>query len=175
MWIMDPPTIWAAVGALGTLAAAGVAALAARQSHNAAVQANAAAGSLAAIERGRRHDEVAPEFELKFTETSSNSANLRVTLAGGDLESLDEVTLTILDEMGRDRWSGGLPGTLTQEQAEAFVWGPWEFNTAAVDQVASSRQSQPRPYSRVSGKNWDLLPLVRTQPGYWMSTYSQQQ
>jgi len=175
MPVMEAATIWSAVGALGTVAAASVAAWAARQSHNSAVQANAAAGSLAAIERGRRHDELAPEFELKFTETGSNSANLRVTLIGGGMESLDAVTFTILDETDKDHWSGGLPGTLTQEQAEAFVWGPWEFNTAAAVQIVSNRESRPRSYSRVSGKNWDLLPLMRTQPGHWMSTYSQQQ
>ena len=175
MPIMEAATIWSAVGALGAVAAASVAAWAARQSHSSAVQANAAAGSLAAIERGRRHDELAPEFELKFTETGSSSANLRVALVGGTLESLDEVTFTILDETGKDHWSGGLPGTLAQEQAEAFVWGPWEFNTAAAVQILSNRESRPRSYSRASGKNWDLLPLTRTQPGYWMSTYSQQQ
>ena len=175
MPVMDAATIWAAVGAVGAVAAAGIAAWAARQSHDAATQANAAAGTLAAIERGRRHDELAPEFELKFTDTGGGSANLHVTLAGGALESLDEATFTVLDETGKDHWSGGLPGRLTQEQAEAFVWGPWEFNTAASVQIISNRESRPRPYSRVSGRNWDLLPLKRTRPGDWMSTYSQQQ
>ncbi len=45
----------------------------------------------------------------------------------------------------------------------------------AAHQVVSNRESRARAYSRVSGKNWDLLPLKRTQPGHWMSTYSQQQ
>ena len=85
------------------------------------------------------------------------------------------MTFTILDEAGKDHWGPGLPGKLTQEEAEAFVWGPWEFNTAAAVQIVSNRESRPRAYSRVSGKNWDLLPLKRTRPGYWMSTYSQQQ
>src|ERR1017187_5185773 len=175
MPVMDAATVWAAVGALGAVAAAGIAAWAARQSRNAARQSNSAAETLAAIERGRRHDELAPEFELKFTDTGGGSANLHVTLAGGALESLDEATFTVLDETGKDHWSGGLPGRLTQEQAEAFVWGPWEFNTAASVQIISNRESRPRPYSRVSGRNWDLLPLKRTRPGDWMSTYSQQQ
>jgi hypothetical protein len=160
---------------VGAVAAAGIAAWAARQSRDAATQANAAAGTLAAIERGRRHDELAPEFELKFTGTGGDSANLHAMLAGGVLESLDEVTFTVLDQTGKDPWAGRLPGKLTQEQAEAFVWGPWEFNTAASHQVISNRESRPRPYSRVSGKNRDLLPLKRTQPGNWMSTYTQQQ
>jgi hypothetical protein len=110
----------------------------ARQSHDAAVQANAAARLLAAIERGRQHDEVAPVFDLRFTETWGDTATLRVTLAGGGLERLDEVTVTILDESGKEHWSDRLPGGLTQEQAEAFVWGPWEFNTDCPRSAAQS-------------------------------------
>lgn len=173
---MDAVTTWAAVGAIGTVVAAGIAAWAARQSRKSAAEANAAAGTLATIERDRRHDELAPEFELKFTETGGDHANLLVALAGGcRMESLDEVTFTILDETGKDHWSGGLPGSVTQEEAEAFVWGPWEFNTAARAQIETNRQSKPRAYSRVSGKTWALLPLKRTYPGHWMSTYSPQQ
>lgn len=172
---MDAATLWAAVGGLGTVVAAGIAAWAARQSHDAAVQANAAAGSLATIERGRRHDELTPVFDVKFNETGGDDASLRVTFTGGGLESLDEVTFTILDEAGKDHWSGRLPGNVTQDEAEAFVWGPWEFNTNASVQIASNRVSRTRAYSLVTGKNWDLLPLRRTRPGHWMSTYSQQQ
>lgn len=175
MPVMDAATLWAAVGALGTVVTAVIAAWAARQSQDAAVHANAAAESLAVIERGRRHDELAPVFDLKFTETGCDHANLHVTFAGGGLESLDEVTFTILDEAGKDHWSGGLPVRLTREAAEAFVWGPWEFNTAASVQIASNRVSRTRPYSLVTGENWELLPLKRTQPGYWMSAYSQRQ
>jgi hypothetical protein len=117
---MDAATWWAAVGAAGTVVAAAIAAWAARQSHDAAVQANAAAESLASIERGRRHDEIAPVFDVKFTETGGDDASLRVTLTGGGLERLDEVTFTILDEAGKEHWSGRLPPRVTQEEAEAF-------------------------------------------------------
>ena len=106
---MDAATWWAAVGAAGTVVAAAIAAWAARQSHDAAVQANAAAELLASIERGRRHDEIAPVFDVKFTETGGDDASLRVALAGGGLERLDEVTFTILDEAGKEHWSGRLP------------------------------------------------------------------
>lgn len=169
---MDAATVWSAVAAIGTLAAVGVAAWASRQSSNSAAKSNAAAETLATIERDRRHDELAPEFELEFTEAAGDHANLLVSLTGGRLESLDEVTFTILDETGKDHWARGLPDGVTQEEAEEFVWGPWQFNTGASVQVVSNRQSRPRPYSRVSGKNWDLLPLTRTWPGHWMSSLS---
>jgi hypothetical protein len=112
-----------------------------------------------------------PDFEITCTvrETANDSADLRVSLTGGGLEYLDEVVLTILDETGRDHWTRGLPDGVTQEQAEAFVWGPWEFNTGASTQVVSNRETVPRPYSRVSGKNWDLLSLTPTRPGCWMT------
>jgi hypothetical protein len=172
---MDTTVIWTAVGALGVVVAAGVAAWAARQSRDSAIKANAAAETLAAIERDRRHDELAPEFAMKFTATAEDRANLLVTLTGGRMDRLDEVTVTILDETGKDHWGGGLPTNVTQDEAAAFVWGPWEFLTAAAVQIASNRESRPRPYVRPNGKNWDLLPLTRTRPGRWMSTYSQEQ
>ena len=91
-------------------------------------------------------------------------------LAGGRPERLDAVTATILDEVGKEHWAHGLPDGVTQEEAEAFVWGPWEFNTGASAQVVGNRETRPRPYSRVSGKNWDVLSLRPTQPGRWMTT-----
>ena len=98
-----------------------------------------------------------------------------MTLTGGGLERLDEVVISILDETDRDHWAHGLPDGVTQEQAEAFVWGPWEFNTGASVQVVSNRESRPRPYSRISGKNWDLLSLQATRPGQWMAGTSEEE
>lgn len=170
---MDVSVAWAAVGAVGSVAAAGVAAWAAHQSRLSAEKANEAAGALAAIEQDRRHDELAPEFEITCTlkSTAQDWADLRIALTGGRLEALDSVTVTILDEAGQDHWGRGLPDGVTQEEAEAFVWGPLEFNTGASEQVVSNRESRPRPYSRVSGKNWDVLSMTVTRPGRWMSTY----
>src|SRR5258708_11768385 len=136
---MDAAVIWTAVAALGTVVAAGVAAWAARQSRNSASEANAAAKSLAAIERDRRHEELTPEFEVAFTRQSGDRASIKVTLSGGRLEYLDEVTVTILDESGKEHWGARLPADVTQEEAEEFVWGPWEFLTAAAVQIVSDR------------------------------------
>ncbi len=68
---------------------------------------------------------------------------MRITLTGGGVERLDAVTVTILDDAVQDRWSRGLPAGVTQEEAEAFVWGPWEFNTGASKQVVSNRETVP--------------------------------
>lgn len=80
--------------------------------------------------------------------------------------------MTILDEAGQDHWSRGLPEGVTQDDAEAFVWGGWEFNIGASEQVVSNRTTRPRAYSLVTGKNWDLLSMNRTRPGPWMSSTS---
>jgi hypothetical protein len=172
---VDASVAWAAVGAVGSVTAAAVAAWAAHQSRLSAGEANKAAGALAAIEQDRRHEELTPEFEITCTvkTTARDWADLRIALTGGRLEALDAVTVTILDEAGQDHWGTGLPTGITQEEAQAFVWGPWEFSTGASKQVVSNRESRPWPYSRVSGKNWDVLAMTATRPGRWMSTATQ--
>lgn len=154
--------------------AAGAAA-AAIGSWRASAKANNTSGGLAAIERGRRHDEVTPEFDITCRErgASGDSADMQVSLKRGKLESLDEVIIAIQDEAGRDHWRYGLPDGFKKE-AEAFVWGPWEFNTGASAQVSSNRTTRPRPYSHVTGSNWDFLSMHRTRPGSWMSGTSEE-
>lgn len=177
MPIMDATAAWTAVVAIATFAAAAVAAVAARQSRNAAKEANAAADTLAKIERDRRHDELAPVFDLEFTNTGGDEAVLELTLSGGRLESLDAVMLTILND--QDHSAGELPDGVTQGAAEGVVWGPYEFNIGnTYAPFVSSRQTQPRPYSRLSGKTGDPFPLRRTRPpdgadvGRWRKDYA---
>jgi len=162
--------------AIITAIAAVAAAIAALGSWKAASRANQTTTALATIELDRRHDELTPDFDISCTErdTSPSTADMRVTLTRGRLERLDEVTITILDETDKDHWTRGLPSGVTQEQAESFVWGPWEFNAAASAQAVSNRTTKPRSYTIADGKNWDLLGLNRTRPGHWMSATSQQ-
>jgi hypothetical protein len=169
--------LWAAVGAVGSIAAAAAAAWAAHQSNASAGKANEAAGALLAIERDRRHEELTPQFEITRTikAIASDSADLWVELIGGPVERHAAVSVTIQDEVGQDHWGRGLPGGVAAEGAEAFVSGPWEFNTGAGEQVVSNRQSRERPFDQVSGKNWELLSLTRMRPGRWMTGTSQDQ
>lgn len=157
------------------VAAAVAAAIAALGSWNAARKANQTAGSVDAIERDRRHDELTPVFNVTCTVRAgdADSADMRVTLIGGRLERHAAVTVTIVDDDGTDCWEHGLPDGVTQDEAAAFVCGPWEFNTAASTQVVSNRESRSRAYDRVTGHNWDPLPLTRTRPGRWMTTTDQ--
>lgn len=95
---------------------------------------------MAGVERDRRYQELTPEFDVTFTarDTADDSADLRVALKPGRLQRLDEVTITILDEAGKDHWTRGLPDGVTQDEAEMFVWGPWEFSAGASAQVVSN-------------------------------------
>lgn len=123
------------------------------------------------IERDRRHDELTPRFDItcKVWDTAPDWADLSITLAKGGAQHLDSVVVTILDEAGVDHWGHILPEGVTLEDARAFVWGPWEFNTRAIEQVVSNRETRLRLYSRADGRNWDKLGLVPTRPGHWMA------
>ena len=172
---MDAGVAWAAVGGVGSVVSAAVAAWAARQSRVSAREANAAANALAAIERERRHDELAPEFEVTLTlpDPDSDTATLLVSLKRGRLERLDEVTITIQDEAGVKHWADGLPEGVTRDEAAAFIWGPWEFAAGTSDAV-SNRTSQADSYSVVTGTTWGVFTMQRTRPGHWMTGTSQQ-
>lgn len=167
-----------AIGIIGALAAAGAAA-AAFGSWTAARKANDTAAALAVIEADRRHEELAPVFDLACEVTTEHFAMLRVTLTGGRLEQLDAVTVTILDEAGTDHERvmnnllRHLPAGLTEEQLQALVWGPVEFNANLPRIAVSNRESRPRAYSRVSGRNWARLVMRPTRPASWMSSSPQ--
>ena len=135
-----------------------------------AEKANDTSRRMEAIERDRRHSELAPRFDVfcYTQETSHESAFLQVVLEEGGVDFLDEVTIRILNEAWTLHWSDGLPDGVSQEEADAFVWGPWEFNTDASSKVANNRASRPRRYSRADGENWAILELKLTRPGRWM-------
>ena len=142
-----------------------------RSAHRAnqiAMTASASAAQVADLDAARRHEEIQPVFEIEFVPDQQHErADLRVSLVSG-MEELDEVTFRILNETGTDHWGHGLPPNLSQEDADIFVWGPWEFNGLAAVQISDRRTSRTRPYSRRDGDNWDRLPLLRTRPGPWM-------
>lgn len=131
-------------------------------------RANQISATVAEIEANRRHDEQTPEFDIKISEAGSagDHAGMEVRLLRP--AHLDEVVIKILDEANVDHWGHGLPDGVTQEEAELFVWGPWEFNAGASQQVANNRTTLPRRYSRATGRDSEVFDLVKTRPGHWM-------
>lgn len=162
--------------AIIALVVAIVSAVAAIGSWRTAIRANKTAGSVARIETARRHAELTPEFKVTLTRTgnSNDEAYLDVKLIHGP-SAIDEVVISILDETGQDHWARGLPANLSQHDADLFIWGPWEFNIGAREQVENYRSTKPRPYSQLNGKNWDHLHMVRTRAGAWMAGHTNDQ
>jgi hypothetical protein len=177
---------WLAVAsALGSLLAAVVAAFAAfasrtaaRQANQAAAKASDAADVLAQIEQQRRHSELTPKFRIRCQVQEEwpdpGFAILFVMLAGGELEALDTVTLTILNTAAIRPW--GLPNDVTVTEAEEVLWSGWEFDTFFTGgagkralMASSHRQSKPRAFSRHDGKDWCQLLLRRTAPPTWQN------
>ncbi|REF00311.1 hypothetical protein [Thermomonospora umbrina] len=160
------------------VAAAGFSAVAAWGAWLAAKRATSASMAMTGIEIERRHGELTPEFRITLEADrygTPRRANLRVDLIGPPgLDHLDEVTIRILNEAERDHWGQGLPPDVTMDEAELFVWGPWEFVSTASEQVVNNRETRPQSFSRVEGDNWALLALRPTQPGHWMSTTPEQ-
>jgi len=126
---------WEAVGAIGSILAAGVAAWAAHQSKGAATKANEAAGALVGIERDRRHSELTPRFEVSCGLIGpgdyGGKLRLRVKLVGPpELETLDTLTVTIRDDHWRRRDEtliAGTPSLPHLEEIQRQVWGPYRF------------------------------------------------
>ncbi len=122
---MDASTLWAAIGALGTLATAGIAALAASQSRHSTEQANAAAASasqaaeaLAAIERGRRHDELKPGFDIICNRQDREHAELRIELTGGTLEYMDEAVRAAISHNASRSGAVNFSSGVTRESSQ---------------------------------------------------------
>jgi hypothetical protein len=118
--------IWTPLTAIGTVAAAGIAAWAARQ-------ARVAATTLTDIESQRHHSELTPWLRLRLTPLNPGSVEalmLHVGLVGPPgLDKLDRLTVSIRNDhflrgAGAYRQHAGGP---TQEQVKAHVWGPYRF------------------------------------------------
>jgi hypothetical protein len=60
-------------------------------------------------------------------------------------------------------------GDATQPQT-AFVWGPYEFNTEASEQVASNRWSEPRRFSHIKEITAKSCHCGEHGPGRWMGS-----
>ncbi|MBA9002705.1 hypothetical protein [Thermomonospora cellulosilytica] len=136
-----PDVLNVAVGAFSALAASG---------------AWRTAAAMTRIERERRHSELVPKFRCTVQEGLNGvdrHGRLLVELVGPPgLDGLDEVTVRICDEVGREH-----PGS-------DHVWGPWRFNTGDSVHVVDERSSRPHEVSLVDGRNWMSFSLVRTEP-----------
>lgn len=179
LFYVDAGVIWSAVGALATVAAAGVAAWAARQSRISAQRANDAAAALTDIERDRRHSELTPRFRVIVEPwgPGTDTMKLRVMLLGPPgLDHLDAVTVRIRDDHFRRGEGLLLAGGPTREQVKTHIWGPYMFTPGT-----GPDEARAEPTGRVTEYKAELpvgeeLPfqLDPTRPGSWMTGMSQE-
>jgi hypothetical protein len=162
---VDTALLWTAIGSLASAVSAGVAAIAAHQANMAAHQANSAAKTMRDIEEQRHHRELSPQFTIMCWANVPlpGFALLQVGLFGGQLDAVDSVQITILNTVDIRR-------PPEDDDAEAYIWAGWQFDTffkpppGTIPNAMSPRQSQPRPYSRTTGRDWEQLRLRETRP-----------
>jgi hypothetical protein len=171
--------VWSAVGAIATLAAAGVAAWAARQSRISAQRANAAAEALAEIERDRRHSELTPRFRVIVEPwgPGTDTKKLRVMLLGPPgLDHLDTVTVRIRDDHFRRGEGMLLAGGPTRDQVKTHIWGPYMFTPGTgPDEARADSTGRVTAYEAALPVGEELpFQLEPTRPGSWMTAMSQE-
>ncbi|MEW1580862.1 hypothetical protein AB0407_22510 [Streptomyces microflavus] len=150
-------TISAAAAALSAVAAGG-AWWAARRSA-------ATAETLANIERDRRHEDLTPEIRLAITGQFGDRANILVHLAGPD--SLGDLTSVELEMVNDDMDHRVLNPRLgyTQEDSDAYVWGPFRFAPGVDGADENGRRTGMMPLEMGRGRPFAI---ERTRPGRWM-------
>jgi hypothetical protein len=178
---MDVPVIWAAVGAFGSVAAAGVAVWAARLSRNSAAKSNAAAESLAEIERDRRRSELTPQFRITVEPWSPGSRRtLRLSVAfigPPGLDRLGTLIVRIRDDHYRRGEGQQLAGGPTDDEIKAQIWGPWRFRPGTgPDNQLADKTGRVTAYGLPLPVGEELPFLLEpTTPPPWATSTSPQQ
>ncbi|WP_310719393.1 hypothetical protein [Streptomyces lydicus] len=146
-------------------AAAALSAIAAAGSWSAARRANSTAEAVARIEHARWQDDLTPLLALSLRHLGGGRFNLHVHLNGPDsLGGLDALSIEVVDDDMDHRVLN--PGFgLTQEEADAHIWGPFRF-MPGVDGADERGRSVP-PVVLMTGRGRPFA-MERTAPGHWM-------
>lgn len=128
------------------------------------------ADTVARIEQERWHADLAPQFDLVLRETGNGQALLSVHLSGPDaLRRLDEVAIVVgNDDM--DHTVLHPTGNLTQDDVDAFVWGPFRFSPQINGTDEHGRGPKAFPLDVGTGRP---LAMQRTRPAPWMDGKTQ--
>lgn len=161
------PTSWGDIVTFGT---AGLSAVAAGGSWFAAHKANRTAKAVARIEEERWRADLTPKFTFDLTETGNGQALLDVHLEGPDaLGHLDSISIVVgNDDRGHQLVHSG--PDVTQEEVDAFVWGPYRFSPSADG--TDEHGHGPKPFDLVVGTGTRRA-MQRTRPGHWMTGKTQ--
>ena len=157
-------------GDIATFSTAALSAVATAGAWLAAHRSAKTAEVLTRIERERWHAELTPQFDLALTETGNGQALLSVHLSGPDaLRQLDEVAIAVgNDDM--DHTVVHPTDNLTQDDADAFVWGPFRFTPSVNGTDEHGRGPRAFPLDVGAGTS---RAMQRTRPALWMEGKSQ--
>jgi hypothetical protein len=169
--------VWAPAEAIGSVTAATVAARAAHQSSRAASEANAAATTLAELERDRRHGELCPRLRVSCEPRGSGTHELRLwvmLLGPPTMDRVDSLTVKIRDDHFRRGDGCLLAGGPTREQIKEQIWGPYRFTPGvAPDQARSDRTGRVIVYETSVPVGEDLpVQLEPTSRSEWATATS---
>jgi hypothetical protein len=154
----DWPAVWAAVAAGGSVASAGVSAVAAWLARRSAMDANATATTLAQIEWERRSSEVTPRFEVRLTRYDRYT--LEIILKGPiAVEQVHDVTLAVagplhlVDAVGKpfDHGTAAFGRFSVGDAVAVFLMRPSSLARESVD-----------PFSRRAGDSVSEAPVRAT-------------
>jgi hypothetical protein len=158
------PLAAVAVAVVATVAAVAAACSARRSARSAA--------AMAANDAARRHEDLAPQVELRARRVHGDRAELLLALVGPDaLGGVDTLQVRVDDEDDQPRPRVTV-GSYTQEGLDAQIWGPYRLTpTGSVD------DRRTRTLTDVGVGARRTLALERTtappwsDPEWWRHTY----
>ncbi|MFD5910199.1 hypothetical protein ACFWHL_15930 [Streptomyces massasporeus] len=149
---------------IGTVSTAGLSAIATWGAWMAARRSAKTASTVARIEQDRWHAELLPKFNITIESGEGDRATLSVRLDGPlPLCHLDEIRIEIVqsDDMSR---TATLPGSPTQEELDAQVWGPLRFTHGADGADVNGKIVAPFGLEVGRGRPFSV---ERTRPPHW--------
>lgn len=157
-------------GDIATFSTAALSAAAAAGAWRAAHRSADTADTLARIEEDRWHADLTPQFDLDLVETGNGQALLNVHLSGPDaLRRLDEVRIAVGND-DKDRTVVHPAGNVTQDDVDAFAWGPFRFSPHINGTDEDGRGPEAFPLDVGTGQP---RAMQRTRPARWMEGKSQ--
>lgn len=124
--------------------AAVASAFAAVAAWRAARRSNTTAEVVAKIERERWHADLTPDFNITIESVEGDRATMNVHLAGPlALRHLNEVAISIGNDDAER--TAHLAGSVSQEELDAQVWGPYRFTYGADGADVNGRAVRPVP------------------------------
>ena len=111
--------------------------------------------------------ELTPQFKITCQPQGDDGMFLWLTLIGpSTLDRVDEVVVRVLDDMVRP--PSAIAGSVTAEQMDAVVWGPWRF-PPGLDHIDQYGRTAVMPTRLEMGDQTRVYMERTTPPRWWES------